>query len=281
MLFLLLACGTENLSQAWQIDRLRILAVASEPAEPRPGDFVTFSALTVSPNVAVAATVWTMCADAGSDEYGCTGDAGAIDVSGDPEAFDYDAFVAAGGIGIEPFLPPTWTVPADLLDHLDADAKREGTTALLNLLAVPDQENVGEADVEIAFKRVPVSLAETPNHNPGLTGWRVDGNALAPDATVTLSRGQTYEIEPILSEDAVENYVYRTKEGADEDRTEEPYFSWYLEEGLFDQPNSLYPTVSVAYAVPAKPTADSGTVWAVMRDRRGGMAWLTLRVRYE
>lgn len=281
MLLTLLGCGTENLAQAWQIDRLRILGVAAEPAEPRPGDFVTFSALTVSPKVPIAATVWTICADATSDQFGCGGGADSLDLGSDPENFDFEAFAAAGGIGIEPFLPPTWTVPGTLLDALNEQEKLEGTTALVNLVSVPDQKEVDEDDVEIAFKRVPVSLAVTPNHNPTLTGWRVDGNEVAASAVVSLKRGQTYDIEPILAADAVEDYVYRTKAGTDEDRTEEPYFSWYLEEGMFDQANSLYPEVAVEYTVPTKPEADTGTVWTVMRDRRGGMAWLTLTLRYE
>ena len=45
MLLFLLACSRIEVSESWQIDRLRILAIAAEPAEPRPGDTVRFRSL--------------------------------------------------------------------------------------------------------------------------------------------------------------------------------------------------------------------------------------------
>ncbi len=58
--FLLLSCGGETLSQPWQLDRIRVLAVRpsvdEEPdmvfgtrAEPRPGETLNFEALTYAP----------------------------------------------------------------------------------------------------------------------------------------------------------------------------------------------------------------------------------------
>ena len=42
-------CGGSDLAQEWQLDRLRILAVRATPAEPRPGDTVTFDRLLYVP----------------------------------------------------------------------------------------------------------------------------------------------------------------------------------------------------------------------------------------
>lgn len=278
-MLLLLACTSDELSQAWEIDRLRVLAVAAEPAEPRPGDHVTFSSLVVSPDP-IAAVVWTVCADPESDEFGCAASFDTTALSDDPGSFDVEDFEAAGGIGIEPYFAPEWEVPVDLLDDLDADARLEGVTSLINLVAVPEAEELDESDLEIAFKRVPVSEAPTPNHNPTLTGFRIDGNEIPAGAVAALAAGQTYEIEPILAEDAVETYTYRTQDGEDEEREEEPYLSWYLVEGTFDQPNSLYPYLSVNYTAPEEPAADEGSLWVAIRDRRGGMGWIHQPIRY-
>ena len=67
MLLYLLACNQETVAESWQIDRMRILAIAAEPAEPKPGDTVHFQSLIVSPNKPVECSAW----------LGCSGDAGA------------------------------------------------------------------------------------------------------------------------------------------------------------------------------------------------------------
>lgn len=289
MLILLIAgCDTAQLSQSWQIDRLRVLAVAAEPAEPRPGDTVNFTSLTVSPAVPVAMVTWFVCVL--EDAAGCaidpsiTEDLEGIDPSTlTPEELAelYAELQAAGLIGVEPFLPPVWVVPPDTLEGLDADARLEGLTATVSLTAIPDQEVVEEADLEVAFKRIPVSEATTPNHNPGPVELTVDGLAFAPGSRVALDRGQTYTLAVVLPDDAIEDYTYVRSDGTPETRTEEPYFTWYLQEGTFDQENTLYPYVEVQYTTPVEPTTEEQSVWVVVRDRRGGMAWaeLPLRIR--
>jgi len=286
LLPLILGCGATQLSQSWQIDRLRVLAVAAEPAEPRPGDVVSFTSLTVSPAVPVAMTTWFVCVF--EDAAGCaidpsvTEDLEGLDpseLSAEELAALYAELQAAGLIGVEPFLPPTWVVPADTLDALDATARLEGVTATVSVTAIPDQEVVDEGDLELAFKRVPVSEATTPNRNPGPVGLTVDGLAFPAGTRVALERGQTYTLAVSLPDDAIEDYTYVTQDGVSETRTEEPYFTWYLQEGSFDETDTLYPYVEVQYTTPASPTLEEQSVWVVVRDRRGGMAWTELPIR--
>ena len=59
-LLMLSGCLTQSLSPAWFIDRTRLLAVRAEPAEPRPGDLVTFTSLAVDPAQDLL-IVWTGC----------------------------------------------------------------------------------------------------------------------------------------------------------------------------------------------------------------------------
>ena len=66
MILTLLACEQPDLTQEWELDRLRLLAIRADPAEPAPGDVVTFSSLRYVPDAAEWAAVWIACV-AGAD----------------------------------------------------------------------------------------------------------------------------------------------------------------------------------------------------------------------
>lgn len=278
MLFLL-GCAATELSQDWQVDRLRVLAVAATPAEPVPGDVVTFSALIVSPAVPLAGSAWFACSAESSSDYGCQVDPALLE-GGDTGSLDPEALAEAGMIGFLPYLPPTWVVPTDFLDHLEEPDRLEGTFGMVYIVAFPEQEEVSEADVEVAYKRVPVSLASTPNHNPAVTGFAVGGYAVPAGGHVRLSPGEAYALDYTLADDAVETYTYRNSAGTDESRTEEPYASWYLQEGSFDQADVLWPHTRTTLHTPSEPSLTTQTVWVVVRDRRGGMGWASFSVSY-
>ena len=286
----LLACGNQGLSQAWQLDRLRVLAVKAEPAEPRPGDSVSFEALYYLPGDSLLQLgLWFACIPESGAVAGCTVDPETLDqlATLDPESMTEEELAAlfaklqaAGLVGAEPLLPPRWTVPETALDGLTDEEKLEGLTAMVNITAIPEGAS-SDADVELAYKRFPISLAATPNHNPGLTGFVVEESAVAEGAAWSANAGEELAITPVLAADAIETYLYRTDEGEDEERVEEPYITWYAEAGEFDQPYSLYPTLDVAWTAPAASdpaVGDDGTVTllAVLRDRRGGMGWAAL-----
>ena len=283
MILQLVACDTEDLSQSWQIDRLRVLAGATEPAEPRPGDLVTFNALIVSPVDPLAGSAWFVCDGGASDDFGCSVDP-ALFEGGSLEEADPEDLAAAGFIGFLPALPPAWVVPADYLDSLTEAERLEGSFAMTYLAAIPEVAEGGtldEDDVELAYKRVPVSLAATPNHNPAVLAWRVDGLAIEVGAEVLLDRGQAYDLRAELTSGSVEPYTFVTSAGVTKSLTEEPYLSWYLEEGSFSQSNSIFPVDTTVYFSPEEPVHDTASLWVVVRDRRGGMGWSELRVRFK
>ena len=130
----------------------------------------------------------------------------------------------------------------------------------------------------LAYKRMPVSQASTPNHNPDILGVEVDGYPIAAEQVLHVSAGQTYIVDPVLSETAIEDYRYIISEGVEETRTEEPYFTFYTTGGNFDYNFSLYPKASVEWTAPDDPDATSHRVWVVARDRRGGMGWWPLEL---
>ncbi len=283
MLLFLLACSRIEVSESWQIDRLRILAIAAEPAEPRPGDTVRFRSLVLSPNRPVECVAWVGCS--AEEGFGC----GLEGLSGDSGA----GALASSFLGIEPFSPPVWQVPLDFLDGLPEADREEGVPGIITTIAITDCSALQDASAEtanellsgdidsseIGFKRVPVSLATTPNHNPTVVGITVDGIEVASGVRVELDRKQTYSMTVALADDAVESYKYRNGDGEVEDREEEPYFSWYSQEGSFSQTNSLWDVVTVEYTTPELPVHLEQSLWVVARDRRGGMGWAELPIR--
>lgn len=292
LLLPLVACGGSGLAESYQLDRLRLLAVAAEPAEPRPGDTVTFSRLVYLPEgQGLGGLVWFACLPSAADSFGCQLDPTVLDAftSGEPlspeeQQAALEAAMAAGLIGFEPVFQPTWLAPANALDGLDEIAAKEGVSAIVNLTLLSDDP---DEEPEIAYKRVPISLADTPNHNPvieGLDVYKVNGSGDptgdpipwgGPDVVMALEAGETYEITPTVPEASIETYTFQSSEGVEETRTEEPYFTWYTEGGSFDQPFSLYPATEVQLTVPEEDF--TGVMAVVMRDRRGGMAWQVLR----
>lgn len=296
----LAACGGSGLSQPWQLDRLRVLAIQAEPAEPRPGDTVSFTSLVYAPaGVEVAGAVWFACLPQEADDFGCELDGSLLEEleGADPDSMSEEELLAlyqeaqeAGLIGFEPGLPPSWEAPAEALEGLEGTELLEGRSAVVNLTVFPAQAEGGSdpsTDIEVVYKRLPVSEAVTPNHNPELTGFRVNGVGVESGGRLVVDPRYRYELEPLLTDDSVETYEYVNEEGEVEERTEEPYFSWYTEAGSFDQEYSLHPysealwTPGEAWLTGSAPEGGEVRILAVVRDRRGGMAWgeLTLVVQ--
>ncbi|MEQ1564955.1 MAG: hypothetical protein ABMA64_04905 [Myxococcota bacterium] len=277
-----------DLEDDWSVTRTRLLGVASEPAEARPGDRVTFEALFGHPpgDPEALSVVWLACPVTDDTDWtgGCATDFGAIDFD-DP---DPAALAELGFIGFEPGLPPAYQVPADLLDGLDDAARLEGVYVMVQLFALPpaaleDPENLDFAEVESGYKRLVVSEAATPNHNPPLGAFTVDGSVIPAGATVHLDRLQPYELGVVLAEGAIETYDYLTSDGAVEVRVEEPYVSWFATGGELIESVTLWPSIEATWVSPPAEgqesdfggdPVDSGTWYAVLRDRRGGMSWL-------
>ena len=264
-----------------------MLAVKAEPAEAQPGEDVTFSALVYSPDGEAVPTIWFACLPDSATDFGCDIDPALMDeLEGlDPENMDpdelaelYAQLVAAGLIGVTPYFEPTWTAPAEALDGLDELAAQEGVSAVITVQAAPTDAESAD-DVELAYKRLPISLAETPNHNPDFVSWTVGGETMEDGATVTVSPGDTLSIAAVIADDAVEDYVYVDEDGQRETRTEEPYFTWYASDGEFDDTTTLYPLNAVRFSAPSQ--ASSTTLAVTIRDRRGGMGWATLTVVTE
>ena len=300
---LILGCSEDELSEPWQLDRTRILAVRptvqGEPdlvlgtrAEGRPGETLSFEALTYTPDdEPIGGVMWLACLDEENPNVVCnltilTGKTKTTRASTQsPDSSDSSPS------------PPSF--PSRGCSTAFPKRTEEGIPALVNVIAIPesemekfededeDEEAGPKLDVdnyEIAFKRVPVSESTTPNHNPDIVDFVVAGERLNGAAGFTARTEKTYIIEPLLAEGHIETYRYRASSGEVEFRTEEPYFSWFTELGSastkngarFDQPFSLIPYTSVEWTAPKDP--GEIIIHVVVRDRRGGMGWRSLTV---
>jgi hypothetical protein len=304
LITLLSGCSETMLSQSWQLDRVRILAasasVEGDPdpilgtrSEPRPGERVVFDALYYVPDGEyISGAIWIGCIPESELSYGCELDPTAFEslTNLDENASFEDIQTAieaareGGFLGFEPDMPPEWTVPEDALDGLSDAEQKEGTNAFVNIALLGDSEDPDAEPVESGFKRFPVSTADTPNHNPEITDFIVADVALDGDVGFRAQQGMTYVIEPVIPEGHIETYAYMTEDGTSEYRREEPYITWFTELGAkqpdnqarFDQEYSLYPYTPIEWTAPKK--AGHITIHAVIRDRRGGMGWASLKV---
>lgn len=284
LLFLsfLSGCSVLEMAQTWQLDRLRILAAQAEPPEAQPGETVVLKSLTFIPEEqSIESVIWFGCLPTDATSFGCTLDPELMesfdDQPEDPEEqlVLFEQLQEAGFLGVEPDFPPTWTIPENALDGLEEEDKIEGASAFINITAIPS-DSQSQEDIELAYRRMPVSLNPQPNQNPELTHFLINDIEYAEDEIFQAKAGESYNIDIILSDDSVEDYPYINLSGVEEIRTEEPYFTWYAEGGEFFQYFSLHPFSEVEWTAPAE--SHLGKIIVVARDRRGGMSWSWLQV---
>lgn len=268
-----------ELTPRWMVDKRRILAVRAEPPEAGPGSVVQFEVLlgAPGPETEEPAVLWLAC----PLEESVGGACGGSFPEGDLSDLDPEDLAELGVIGFEPLLPPVYVVPDDALDGLDANERLEGTYVMVQTTVLPPDvlEDpafvLDPAELEASYKRLVVSEAPTPNHNPDLVGFAVEGVVVAADTVVHVDRGQSYELSAVLSDTSVETYVFVDSEGRREERVEEPYVAWFSTGGEVVEDVTLFPYLQATWTAPAR--AEEGTWYAVARDRRGGVAWWVQR----
>lgn len=268
-----------DLEQSWLVSRTRILGIRAEPPEIAPGQRAELQSLIgFGPEPEDLVRIWVGCEQ--EDGPCLTGGLDQIDLKNpDPKTL-----AELGFLGIEPGpFPPTYTAPADLLDELPEEDRLEGRNVTVQLTAFPAEqldaetppEKIDFNQVEAGYKRLPVSLATTPNNNPVLDGIAVDDEAEPGEDLFEVRAGSEVTLT-LRAEEArlIEEYEFVTSNGQVEDRVEDPYVTWYVTDGDMLDPLNLWPHFSADWVAP-EDAGVRGTWFAVVRDRRGGMAWST------
>lgn len=270
-----------ELPSSWLIDRTRLMAIRADPPEAFPNTTVTFEALIARPpeETEELGVLWLACPTEGDGSgFGCVTD---------PSSFTPDTGTTPSGddvqiIGQEPDYPPVYTTPSDILEGLDEQAAREGVYVLVQVVAAPLDlfedfdasalEDLDETDLEIAYKRLVVSLATTPNHNPTIASFTLDGITMPAGVEVQIDAGQPYELGVTLPDGTREVYTFLNSDGIEEERVEEPYATFNTTSGEVFGSITLWPYMQAGFVAPEEP-GRKGQWVVVLRDRRGGMGW--------
>ncbi len=281
------------------VDQLRVLGVQATPADLRPGESARLSALAPDPSRPGGAVtlLWVGC-DADPYGLGRTACADATLLQ-DPSALTGGTGQLPAGVSLIGFNDTAaWTAPAGLFDVLDAgDPRRQtGTVGPVVLFAVAEavSPTATRAELQALFERVqrkevrsvlslyrvkvPESLER--NHGPTLTGLTVDGGLWPQGAWLTVRPGEPLPLDLRAPPEAFEAYTALTPDGPVAS-TERLLAAWYATSGRFSQERTaLGAEVKTAFTPPGSgdptdplPPRRAGTLWAVVRDTRGGQTW--------
>lgn len=289
---LALAAGCKpDLGQATSlVAERRILAIKTEPAEARPGQSVSYTALVVSPagTDAAPALDWALCLTPKPlDEnnivaHACLGDSGVMAVGG-PAATVTAATPSTACQLFGPDPPPQEAGKPPLRPR-DPDVSGgfyqpmrlgDGEVSGFALERITCNLASAGADIAIEFAR-----RYMPNHNPTLQPIRaaVDGQ---PAALGAVAAGKTVDFTASWPADAVETFpVYDIVAQTLNDHRESMRVSWFATDGTFLHERTGRDEGDPGLDSSNRWTAPAGArlvhFWAVLRDSRGGVdtiAW--------
>lgn len=273
-----------------QVDGKRILAVQSTPAEAKPGAPVTLRALLVDESGPLGgpAPGWAFCvqgrpaADYNTVSQRCL----ANDVpyvrpffsGADP--FAADALLPSEGcavFGSEPLPPKPGEQPTRAADP-------DGTGGYYQPVRVAwpgaDPVAFGQVRLSCALPSAPAAAAfefrdrYRANQNPALGELSLEGGVSA------VSAGAQVRLSALADPADLEAFVaYDLKTSTVQDRVEALTVAWFGTRGRFEvdaTPMAERGVAVVGWTAPDEPGPAS--LWAVLRDDRGGVAWRQLAV---
>ncbi|MCH9685671.1 MAG: hypothetical protein K0V04_29840 [Deltaproteobacteria bacterium] len=287
----LVGCVPSFEDRPWRVDEARIVAIAAEPAEARPGEGVGLSALVIEPDgVAADIPAWSLCmqprtaAERTSVSEACATGEGVLGVT-NPVAIPTDSCARFG-----PNPPPT---EGGAPPQRPADPDASGGYFLPARADVP---SVGVPAFGFVRLRCDLSGATRAifddyerryslNVNPAVEAVQIDGETVT-ESPLQATSGASIEwtVRPALG--AAEPYVFYDEAGGRlEDRVEALTVRWYVTDGVLTrgeqtiegQPSqSESEALSVDWTLPDSPGRVHG--WAVVSDERGGVSWAAVVV---
>jgi hypothetical protein len=281
----------------WLVDEARILAVRGTPAEERPNLPVAFEALVATPSgTATPLIEWAYCTKPRAiDER--TGITASCLAGSDLVDIDASTTILADGCArFGPNPPPT--------DEQDG-ARRPADPDPTGGYYVPVRARlVADSQEVIAFglQRVRCDLAGatraifdefedryTLNLAPDIAGATLRDEGRESDVATgaaTVAAGATVELRMTPAADAAEPYVvYSPEDAALFTRTESLTASWYVTAGELDRAHQTLTGDALSSGAVftnqwhAPTTATTAHGWIVLRDTRGGVAWLPFTVQ--
>ena len=271
---LLPACTPDFEDTPWRVDETRVLAIASAPAEARPGDALSLSALVVDPDgVRTVAPQWNVCtrprtsAERTAVTEACLrGDA--LQAVSAATTMPPDACARFG-----PNTPPT---EGDAPPQRPADPDASGGYFLPIATTVDDTLTFGAARIRCDLPGVTRAIFEAYEARYVLNEAPHD---LVFTVEPQVEAGEQVDLQVELPASAAEPYVrYDAGPGVLVDEREWIRVQWFVTDGTVDRGQQLLtPTddaVLNAHAVWQAPSASTTVhAWAVVTDARGGVSW--------
>lgn len=225
------------------VNYLRVLSVRSEPPEVAPGGTLSLDALVGDPlgDGRPVSFAWAVCIPDPILGLSSCDESNAQPVGFTPEV--------------------DFTVPADALDGLSPEEQDRGIDVFVLLVVSAG----GEQDQ--ALKRVRVSTTDTPNHNPAFYTFTINDSL---DDVVNVQIGHEVDLVGTPTQGSIEMY----EDAALGIQPEQMRFNWFMTTGRLGNIISFGDDDGVGRTT-FTPTSDEGsTVWVVLRDQRGGTAWV-------
>ena len=281
---MLAGCVADQLPDEGFLDRTRLLATRVDPPQPAEGESYTLQSLAWAPS-GDPQVLWCSAQVACDPEDPLVAELSELDWGSlDPaaQAVWRQEAALAGIVGLEPSFPPQAMVRAPPED-LEVEFEFE-IVPFLQGVVIPPQGS----DLELAVLSLPERVGVTANTHPVIEGLMVEGFEVSLGVPVVLESEITAQFELVFADGSKETWM---DEGGEEyEESEDTH--WYTDLPPFTSsgggpggggrpggggggPSAFFGDGS--YAV-TPGEAGSGVVVAVVRDGRGGVAWVGVEV---
>jgi hypothetical protein len=276
-LAVLLASGcADDFPSGGTVEAVRVLAVRAEPPDLPPGGETTLTALVATPGGDLTGVTldWSVC------DVGRSGNQAnpSPDACSDPALARESQSQAA--TGLPPGDPYLLTVPP--LEQLDPDAISQPDATGGVYLAVRLVARRADEPPVVTLYRLRLQLGQTTvNRNPVFDGeLSIDGQPWAEDAVPSVAPGARLLLEARWEDGAEEDYQLMLPGDEPRQGTEVLSFAWFDDQGQVDPEHTGGAGMFEAtWQLPDEIAVGSRVhLWVVLRDNRGGAAWMTRQV---
>ncbi len=252
----LAACGDES-NPRTLIQELRVLAIVADPPEVSHPSTSNLAPLVAGAEGEVRYE-WSMCFVPGPEYagYPCLDEAAELPLGEEETA-----------LALVPDLDPILASPEFEGFFIDLS---EGIDVLARLTVTDETERSVQA-----VKSLRISEDAEPNANPEIEALTKDGADWPKDLVLEVNQDDELLLELVVDEATLQAY----SEGGEE-REEEALISWFASAGELDRERSDGEDPTVAWTVGGLgfeewdgATDLEITLWAVLRDGRGGTDW--------
>ncbi len=289
-------CTPEDFPVESLVDRLRMLGITASPPDLAPGETTQLTALVLDPTrPGRPTTFWLGCEP---DPFNLNRSACADpSVVNDPSLLGSMTALPPGvkliGVGDR----AAYTAPRGLFDVLPADDPRRVTGTSGQVLGIsvaeelppaPSMEVLSDLFARVQRREVPslvslfrvgISLNPERNANPPRVTLTARGTPWPVGARVMMKPTEQVPLDLEAPDAAFEPFTAQTPNGP-EARTERVLIAWYSTAGRFSKTRTaLGEDVKTVLTAPGGkpfdqvPEKRTGTLWAVLRDTRGGLSW--------